>query len=340
MDRTTGKNNVVEVPVVLVVGVILLIIRALIELRLAVEVIDMTSAAWGFSGIFSFGAAFIGGPFWLASGICCLLARKKSGAEKYQKDLTLVGVLNIVGIIFLAFSPLLYRMMLLAVLVYYGVVFGALIHWSYQRRYGGVRKDKKKMSVKHIVIGMIAVVVVGWWIFAIYDGTMGSGAVRRQWQKTALAKSSVFEVTELKDRATDDTIYLQIEGVEAVVGYICRGDGICYYHYEPSTNSGRDSLGAYFWQKNQREINKIIAKYDGKLEQWTSGCVYVYDRSVINDFIRDLLVLPEMRKLYEAYVLQGGIDALSEYGQFFLDVRDGEKDERVTIFERAKTISV
>ena len=342
-------------------GLVSLIVMALVGLWLSFEIMDLSEAAWGFSGLFSFGVTFFVGPLWLAAGITCLLSTRKV-SFRYRTDLKIMGILNIIGIFVTAFCPLLYKMMLFWWVVYYGVIFGTLIMLAVRRGrgtesgdnyFGGecdVNEDVEKRTSKRVcwwaigtIVGGILLVVL---IYMAYEYSDGTNAVRRKWRETALANTAVYRIEEDKELAEDDRIYLSVDGVSARVSYYCDDErgGVCYYEYSPSLPSGQNSLGAYFWRENQEEIDQILAKYDGKLDQWTTVQIRVYDRSVIGDFVKDVLEIPDIQKLYRAYKevskQMGETTARTEFGDFFLDVRDGGTEERLVLFEEAEKLGL
>ncbi len=375
MGKRLRKNEDFDekIPPAYVVGLITFVIMALMGLYLSVAIVDMNASAWGFSGFFSFAVAFRGGPFWLASGIACLISMRK--AVRYRTELLLLGLLNILGVGFTAFSPLLYRAMLLVWFFYYGFMFWLLWYLAKKRVNGGknerivaekidseseqldtieqpeieqVIKPEKPLTeteklVRKALVWKVVVVAVGVVLMVIFcagiiDYSMGAGAVRRQWRQTALAKSSVFKVKEdASRRASNERLYLKIEGVDAEVSYYCRADYICWYEYSPRLEDGHNSLGMYFWQKNAARIEQIIEKYDQKLNQCSSGQIDVYDEAVIDDFIKDVLTIPDIKKLYAAYKEQHD----SEYSDVFLDLKEeGKEERRIVMFKRAEELGL
>lgn len=70
----------------------------------------------------------------------------------------------------------------------------------------------------------------------------------------------------------------------------------------------------------------------------------MYDRSVIGDFVKDVLEIPDIQKLYRAYKevskQMGETTARTEFGDFFLDVRDGGTEERLVLFEEAEKLGL
>lgn len=356
-----------EKPGVYFWGLASLIVMALVGLWLSLEIMDVSEAAWGFSGLFSFGATIFVGPFWLAVGIMCLMSVRKASL-RYRTDLKMMGILNITGIFVTAFCPILYKMMLFWWVVYYGAIFGTLIILAVRRgkvaELGNVEKGEdeffggklgvseeveKRVSKKAcwwgigVIVGGILFVILA---YMAYEYSSGTSMVRRKWRETALANTTIYAVKEDKELAEADRIYLSVEGVDARVSYYCDNErgGICYYEYRLGLPSGQDSLGAYFWKENQKEIDQILAKYGGKLDQWATVQIRVYDRSVIEDFVKDVLEIPDIQKLYRAYIeaskQMGTTAARTEFGDFFLDVRDGEGEERLVLFEEAEKLGL
>lgn len=146
MARINASSNDDDcAPIAYGVGLVTIILMALICLWLSMIVMNMGEAAWGFSGFYSFGAAFIGGPFWLASGIWCLASRKKSKSI-YRSELSIVGWSNIIGIMVTAFLPIFYKGAILVWLICCGLVFGLLILASQQRKNNTSKAKRSKKS--------------------------------------------------------------------------------------------------------------------------------------------------------------------------------------------------
>lgn len=308
-------------------GLIGLIIMAVVCFWMAIAVIDMSTTVWGFSGLYSFGAAFLIGPLWITMAIICFVNSKKA-LDDYRADLTVMGILNLVGVGVVAFYPLWGKSILLVSVLYFGVIFGWVLYRVLKRK-GALRNWTKTTKVVSAIIAVIIVAAVV--AFAVIYSS-DSAFVRRQWKKTALANTSQYEVLEEKYDADGKALILMVHGVDVTIKYSCGKDRIC--HYAPE-------LDSYFWQKNRKVINQVIAKYDD-LDQWSEGQIYVYGGGeVIDDFVRELLQIPDIRKLYEAYKEEARrttrTDAMTEFGSFFLDVQGREK-KRIVIFERAEEL--
>lgn len=308
-------------------GLVGLMIMVVVCFWMAIAVVDMSTTVWGFSGLYSFGAAFLIGPLWIAMAIICFVNSKKA-LDSYRTDLTVMGILNLVGVGVVAFYPLWGKLILLVSVIYFGVIFGWVLYRALKRK--GVFRNWTK-TTKAVSVVIVVVVVAGIAVFAaIYSSD--SAFVRRQWKKTALANTSQYEVLEEEYNADDRALILTVRGVDMPIKYSCGKDRIC--HYAPE-------LDSYFWQKNRKVINQVIAKYDD-LDQWSEGQIYVYGGgAVIDGFVRELLQISDIRKLYEAYKEEARrttrTNAMTEFGSFFLDVQGREK-KRIVIFERAEEL--
>lgn len=330
-----------KIPPVYIAGLIGLAAMAFVEFRLASEIVDMSGTAWGFSGLLSFSVAILGGPIWFGIGIACIAMNRKVPAQ-WRSSLIAIGVLNIIGIGMVAFCPMLYRQMFLAWWIYWGIIAGCLIFRLISWKKSQNRSSTKGVSVAKdencwkigFVILWIVIIVMG--IFVTRNYTSGTLAVRRKWGETTLAQSTVFPATEDKSRATDDTIYLQIDGIDGEVEYQCKDNSSCWYNYGMVNGAEPGRVGSYFWLKNWDKINQILAKYP-ELDQWAPMQIHVFDRDAIEPFVRDIMEIEDMQKLYQAYLeAEEKTDrtaARVEFGEFFLDVRDGGKDERIVLFE-------
>lgn len=125
-------------------GLVGLVTMAVVELLMALEVVRMTEDAWEYSAFLSFGVVVLGWWFWLILGIFCLWGIRKAPRE-YKADLWVMGLLDIFGIGGVALGPLLYKLMVVAWLVYYGGVFGWLIYREVKRR-GGRTVDSRERN--------------------------------------------------------------------------------------------------------------------------------------------------------------------------------------------------
>ena len=133
MDMTKKEARPENYKWVYNLGVVGLAAMAMVWFWLAIQISCMSPEARGFSGIYSIVIAFLGGPCWLAIGCLCLAYAKKVPVD-YRVDVTMIGALNILGIVFTVGFPIFYKLTLVVWLIYFGAIFGWIIYRSSVRK--------------------------------------------------------------------------------------------------------------------------------------------------------------------------------------------------------------
>ena len=208
----------------------------------------------------------------------------------------------------------------------------------------GSSQPKRRLSkVAHIIIVVVLAVFVLPWVYNIIFGIaihstlhIDTSVVRKEFAKSAFAKTSYFTMIEDKSKAEEDRIFLKVDGIDEDTFYYCYTYTIgrrCWFRVK--TGDGESvSLGRYYWDLHEDEIAKILKKYDGVLEEWRDindaimVRVYNNDTKVAMSFVKDLLKIPDMHRLYLAYqetVVQVDhiADAYLTFGNFDLDCYEG-----------------
>lgn len=327
----TRKN---QAPGAYAAGLIGLVLMAIAEFLMSAAILGMSSAAAGFSFIYSFGLAFLGAPIWLTIGIVCIGQRKKT-SEAYCTDLTVLGILNLLGTIMVAFCIFL---PITGWWIQWNIVAGWIAYRTLKRSKGNSPNWNR---IKIILLVLSATVcVVG--ALVVNEVIFGTTALRLKWKKQALANTTVFEVTEDKARSTSEALYLKIDGVDGDVRFSCyRNVQQCGYGYsglgEMGRNGARASLSMYLWQKNSAQINQILARYPSLRPEGTGLVhVYGYDRDEIESFLMDLMEIDDIGKLYQAYVeTKDKTDKASATAEFdfLFNVRDSGREKEIGMFE-------
>lgn len=206
------------------------------------------------------------------------------------------------------------------------------------------------------VVVMVGLAVVSMAILMLVAVWLSSGAklntetIREAWQKSALANSYFFDTQEITAKAENDGIYLRISNVEPDVIYMCTPSSLSKYCQVKVDKNGQDGyrmdLSTYFWDLHRVEIDKILAKYRDKLYRWTDVQIKVYnnDTEAATAFMKELLEIKDLRRLYRAYLERvekgDSLDAWVTFGDFWFDFYDGnDKDSkrlrRYSLFEWA-----
>lgn len=202
-----------------------------------------------------------------------------------------------------------------------------------------------------LIIGLLfgAFVIL---LMALTSGAkVNTATVRKAWEGSALANSYYFEVEEIKNKAEDDKIFLRVSGVTPDVIYICTSSSLSKYCQVKVDAVDRDGyrfdLSGYFWDLHKQEIEDILAKYQGKLHKWTDVQINIYnnDTKAATDFVRELLAIPDIKRLYRAYKQEiertDSTKARVAFGEYWFDFyegnnKNGKRLERYSLFEWAQ----
>lgn len=195
--------------------------------------------------------------------------------------------------------------------------------------------------IKIIVLSVPILILVG--VFALhYRGThISESSVRRFWKETGMANSEYYQFEEV--RVTDDSIYFVAEDIPGEVKWSCasigmgKSCGMSFSNGGGMPNGGND-LGGYFWGEHWSEIEDLLDKYPG-LSERLQYRIEVYDLADLENFAREILEIPELNKLYQAYRSESErtnrYDAAQEFAYAYVDFmqEDGEKYDASFLFE-------
>lgn len=186
-----------------------------------------------------------------------------------------------------------------------------------------------------LVILIICIVPV---ILTAFSGShISTAIVRKAWEESPLANSAYFNAKEIPEKAKEDRIYLHIDGISPDVIYICQPSSLSKYCWVEVDGVPVDEkqfgLSGYFWRQNRATIEPILEKYTGSLDKWPDRWsdvqinVYNDDANAATAFVRELLEIPDMQKLYSAYKAEidrsTETDARVAFGEYWLDFYPG-----------------
>lgn len=171
------------------------------------------------------------------------------------------------------------------------------------------------------------------------SNTVNTSVVRNEFAKTALSNSAYFEVEEIEEKAKDDRIYLRVGGIEEDVSYVCRSSSLskyCWVQVGGGETSGGVDLGGYYWRLHAVEISELLEQkqYERNLAGPSLPIeVYNNDVEAATNFVQDLLEIPDIRRLYDAYKAEvrrtNEMRARVAFGEdYYLDFYNGHTGDR------------
>lgn len=355
----------------LTVGVVGLVILALMTLYVAIEMTQMSAEARNIS----YWPLFVMPVYLILGGVS--LAYSARASVLYKKDLHVVSAACLVGLVLAFLGQFLWVGMIFVWLIYYGILFwwlmrrrreraGYLIHaeqlWMAQN--GGnksaIDNRARRTTMVTIVVAVASflvptLLIAGFFIAIMNSPRLDTATVRDFFEKSAYARSPYFTITEKEvEKAKNDRIYLRIDGLQKEARYECDASFNlvsvnCRVIIGDKKDGYGESLSVYFWNLHQDEINEILKKYGIELEiryfspdgNSIDFNVYNYDEVAFLNFVKDLLEIPDMKKLYLAYQVEleqsSEVDASVAFDNLGLQFYEEEgRNQWVKLFEFAQ----
>lgn len=349
----------------LMVGIVGLVILALLTLHTAIEMtqVSVETRSMNYWPILMLPVYFMLG------GVLLIYSTRASSF--YKKDLRVVSGAYLMGLVLAFLGQFLWVGMIFAWLIYYGLLFWWLTRRSKERaRYliyaeqawaeqnsgnenagnNRARRAAKVSIVVAVVSFLVPTLIIGGLVIEVISSPhLDTAMVRERFEKSAYARSSYFTIIEKEmEKAKDDRIYLQIDGLQKEVRYDCDASfNLVYVGCKVVIGDEKDgrgeSLSMYFWNLHQDEISMILEKY-GEVLDYRVVCqnckgggsveidVYKYNETAATEFVKDLLEISDIRKLYLAYQAEvnqsSEMNASEAFGNFDLNFYEGEDRSR------------